>query len=269
MTLRHQPDDRPTHETEAIRRLIGIARARGWTIDVEPATRFAARITLPSGRRHLLIGADLGLNPSAARRVAEDKAFAAHFLTLDALPVVPTHVVHDADHAAQIIAATGTPLPVVIKPNRAHAGAGLTFVRAPSEVPIAIALARTIDPIVLLQPRDPRPEFRLILLQGDLIAAFEKRPAAPDAPASLAAGATWTERTADVGPPALDLARRAARALDLTFCAVDAFAPDIASAQPDAAILEVNATPGLKALASNPDTLDRLFQRIADDLAKR
>ena len=266
MTIRHEADAR-THETEAIRRFADIACARGWSIDIEPATRFAARLTLPSGKRHLLIGADLGLNNSAARRVAEDKAFAAHFLALDGLPTVPTHPIADRAHAAEVIAAHGLSLPLVIKPNRAHEGRGLSFIRTFDDIDPAIDRARAIDPIVLLQPRDPRAEYR-ILFHVEHLATFEKHPASPDAPANLAAGATWIDRTAEIAPEYIDLARRALQALGLSFAGVDIFTADITA--PDAAvtILEVNATPGLRALAMIPQALDRFFARIADELER-
>ncbi len=265
MTIRHQPYERPQYETRAIARLAAAAHARGWTIDVEPATRFAARITLPDGRRHFLIGADLGLNSSAARRVAEDKAFAAHFLALDGLPVVPTFPVEDAASAARTITEHGLAFPVVIKPNRAHEARGLTVARTEHELAAAVDAARAIDPIVLLQPFDPRAEHRLILLGGDLIAAFGKHRPRAHAPANLAAGAAWTDVTPSVHREHLDLARRALAALSLSFAAVDVFADDIARPGP-VAILEVNATPGVKAL--DPGALDRLFEAVADRIGR-
>lgn len=264
MTIRHQPDDR-THETEAIRRLTEIARARGWRIDIEPTTRFAARLTTPAGVRHVLIGADLGLNTSAARRVAEDKAFAAHFLAIDGLPTIPTFPIADRAHAASVIAANHLSYPIVIKPNRAHEARGLTFVNAEAEIPAAIEHARAIDPIVILQPRIARAEFR-ILFHVEHVATFEKRTGAPNAPANLAAGATWIDRTNDTAPEHVDLARRALRSLGLTFAGVDVFAADIGAPDARVAILEVNATPGLKALAMVPGALDRLLMGVADRL---
>jgi glutathione synthase/RimK-type ligase-like ATP-grasp enzyme len=267
MTLRHQPDDQPKHETEAIRRLVELARARGWRIDVEPATRFAVRVTLPSGARHLVIGADLGLNSSSGARVAHDKGFAHHFLALDRLPCVPTFPVADAAEVLGTVAEHGLAYPLVIKPNRSLEARGLSIVHAATEIAAALDRARALDPIVLLQPFDPRPEFRLLVLDGALLAAFEKHRPNPTAPANLAAGATWTDRTDAVHASHLDLARRAACALALRLAAVDVFARDIGVADPAAAILEVNATPGFKALASRPAALDRLFDALARTLS--
>lgn len=248
---------RTSYETLAVRHLADVARARGWGVEVEPGTRFAARLTLPSGRRHLVVGADLGLNTSSARRVAQDKAFAAHFLELDGLPTVPTRVVANAREAALAVA-----YPCVIKPNRSHGARGLSVVEREADLAPAIDAARAVDPITLLQPFDPRPEHRIILLGGDLVAAFRKERSTPLAPANLAAGATWTEETAGVHPRHLDTARRALASLGLTFAAVDLFADDLAQPGPGA-ILEVNATPGLRAISGLPGVLDRLFEGVA------
>ena len=270
MTIRHDPDDRASYETHAIRRLGAIAAQRGWSIDAEPSTRFAARITLPDGRRHVLIGADLGLNSSAARRVAEDKAIAAHFLCQDGLPTVPTFPIADAHDAARTVAENALALPLVIKPNRSHEARGLSIVHDAHAIPVGVDTARAVDPIVLLQPFDERPEYRLLLLGEELIAAFRKHPPSPMTPANLAAGATWEDATRSVHPDHVPLARLALGSLGLTFAAVDLFASDIGAPPADdaPAILEVNATPGLKALSGIPDALDTLFTAVADHLER-
>ena len=152
-----------------IERLIEWAGARNITVQLEPSTGFCARVRLVDGRNHMVIGADLGLNSSSARRVADDKAFARYFLELDGLATVDTRVIGPGDP----VRFDGL-LPVVVKPNRGYGGDGVLAVTDARWLATAVEYARRFDDRVLVQPRIEAPEFRLIVLDGACIGVYER-----------------------------------------------------------------------------------------------
>jgi len=161
--------NRDSYLTTAIERMAALAVSRGVDVDIEPVTQFCARLRLGDGRVHMLIGADLGLNSSSARRVADDKAFCAHFLTLDGLNVVGSRVVGSDDALPEDVI-----FPAVIKPNRGFGGDGVVAVTDERRLAIAVAHARRFDSIVLIQPLRTEPEYRVVVVGDSCVAAYRR-----------------------------------------------------------------------------------------------
>jgi len=251
----HAPEaDRRDYETDAVRLVERLARRRSWACEVETSTRFCARLTI-GARRRMVIGADLGLNSSAARRVARDKLFSLDVLGRDGFRVVPTVRMkdeHDIDPAG----------PTVVKPNRSHGGAGVSVVRSPTEAGPAFEAAAALDPIVICQPLVELPEFRLLVLEARLCFAVGRRRAPGQAAANLARGGSWEICTERVDPKYARIAADAADALGLTLAGIDLFARDIGAFDERHAILEVNATPGLKAISTVPAAADAFMDAV-------
>jgi glutathione synthase/RimK-type ligase-like ATP-grasp enzyme len=249
-----------SHEGAAVRLARALAASRGWQIDIEPETHFAARLTVGASA-HVVIGADLGLNPAAAARVARDKLFSLQFLARGGVQVVPTHRVEQAEDIAAY--------PAVIKPNRSHAGQGVSVVHDAADVPEAIDRATQHDEIVIAQPVIEMPEHRLLVIEGHLLFA-SRRAAAPGAvAANLVQGGTWTDCTDDVHPDYALRARDLAASLGLAVAGIDLFARDIGVFDCEHAVLEVNATPGLKAVSALPQRLARLTEAVGDAIERR
>lgn len=149
--------------------MVASAVSRGVDVDVEPMTRFCARLRFGDGRVHMLIGADLGLNSSSARRVADDKAFCAHFLALDGLNVVGSRIVGPDDALPDDVA-----FPAVIKPNRGFGGDGVVAVTDERRLADAVAHARRFDSIVLIQPLRTESEYRIVVVGDSCVAAYRR-----------------------------------------------------------------------------------------------
>lgn len=256
---------RTDFETEAVRLFAAGAAARGWRVEIEPGTRFCCRVKNGEGRAAFVIGADFGLNDSASRRVAQDKAFAAHFLRVDGLPAVETRVVRSlADEG--VIAGFGWP--VVVKPCRGQGGVGVSLSWDMEELVAAERAASAVDPVVVVQPFVTGKELRIAVLEGEHLATFEKARAPGKLGANLAQGGTWTDITESVDAGIVDLAVRATRSLGLVVSGVDLVLCGEGGVN-EALILEVNATPGVKALGMHrPAALDRLIDRALDRVSR-
>src|SRR3954469_24828853 len=124
------------HETVHIKRLREMAARRGWQWTGEPDSGFCGRLQI-GARRWLVIGADIGVNSSSAARIARDKAFAQFFLAQAGLPTIPTRLFHGAFPVAP-----GEELPMLLKPNEGHGGAGVSVVYSADELKSAYAWAR-------------------------------------------------------------------------------------------------------------------------------
>lgn len=250
---------RTDYETETVRLFASGAAARGWRVDVEPTTRFCCRVSAGGGRA-FVIGADFGLNDSAARRVAQDKAFAAHFVGLDGIAVVETRVLESGGDARAV---EGLGWPVVVKPCRAHGGLGVTLAQGIEELAGAFVAASAYDPVVVVQRLVRGREVRVMVLDGEHLASFEKTAAPGRLGANLAQGGVWRDVTESVEAGVVDVAVRATQTLGLAASGVDVMVEEGVPV-----VLEVNATPGMKALgAHRPAALDRLIERALDRLA--
>ncbi|MEO1129802.1 MAG: ATP-grasp domain-containing protein [Planctomycetota bacterium] len=249
-----------SHEGAAVRLARTLAASRGWQIDIEPETHFAARLTI-GHRTHVVVGADLGLNAAAAARVARDKLFVQRFLARDGVQIVPTRRVE--------VVADVSDLPAVLKPNRSLGGQGVSLVRDAAEVPEAIERARQHDDIVIAQPVIDLPEYRLLVVEGRVLFASRREAQPGAAAANLQQGGTWSDCTDDVHPDSARLARDLASSLGLVVAGIDLFARDIGVFDREHAVLEVNATPGLKAVSTLPQRLARLTEAVGDAIERR
>jgi len=169
--LEPHTDANAPHMTTVIRRMVQLCADAQIPVTVEPDTGFCARITL-GARQHMLIGADPGLNSSAARRVCEDKTFAGTFLRRDGIPTVPMQTVTDC----QQIDLDRVGLPLVTKPNRGFGGKGVLRVDDKTRLPQAFDYARQFDDRVIVSPLIDRREYRLIVFRDACWLAYERRP---------------------------------------------------------------------------------------------
>lgn len=164
-------EPRESYKTEAIRRVTALARKRGWQVQIEPDTEFCARIQRPGGRVHVVIGADLGLNRSAAKRLADDKSFAAYYLQSDGIKTIDAQVIGPNDGVENKMA-----FPLIVKPNRGFGGDGVVIVSERKHLETATAYARQFDSIVLAQPFVLQPEYRLLVAGDRCICVYERVP---------------------------------------------------------------------------------------------
>ncbi|HEV7401412.1 MAG TPA: hypothetical protein VGO11_00735 [Chthoniobacteraceae bacterium] len=149
-----------------------MAARRGWSWTGEPGTGFCGRLQV-AARHWFVIGADLGVNPSGAARIARDKVFAQFFLKQAGLPTIPTRVLHSPADAESI-----ADFPVLLKPNEGHGGVGVSVADHAADLAAAYKLARAASPLVLAQPVIEQREFRVMIFNRQPLLAYEKNPLA-------------------------------------------------------------------------------------------
>ena len=138
-------------------------------VAIESSTGVCGFIELPGGR-HIIHGADPGLNSAAAVRLATDKYFTGNFLAQSGLAVLPTRLLDTKQ-------STGFQpewLPCVVKPNSAMGGRGVSQVSTAAEFRPAAELATQYDSLILVQPYCQSREFRLVILDGVLLYGYER-----------------------------------------------------------------------------------------------
>jgi D-alanine-D-alanine ligase len=86
-----------------------------------------------------------------ASAVAMDKEFTKKLLSAEGLPVGPYEVLHRGDETLTAAQKDRLGLPVFVKPARAGSSTGISKVSSWSQLPEAIAVARAIDPKVLVE----------------------------------------------------------------------------------------------------------------------
>lgn len=152
---------------------------------------------------------------------------------------------------------------LVVKPGRGSRGAGVAVCRSIAEVEAAAAAALKLGHYGLVQAYVPGTEYRVALLDDQLLVGYAKVPAVADAPAhNLSAGAT-PDLSRPPPPPVLALARRAAAAIGARYCGVDV--RDDGGAP---CILEINSNPSFEVLAQHrPDLAAEVATHLARAIA--
>ncbi|MBS8225847.1 ATP-grasp domain-containing protein [Vannielia litorea] len=235
----------PTESSRPFLRLMAEAGAAlGGRVVAEPFHgRFGFYIEA-GGRAHPVHGAALGLNGDAAARLAGDKDYAAKALGYAGVPV-PEHVIVLAGRDAApglAWAAQEAGFPLWVKPNEGHGGEGVSRVADADALTAAMVPLRAAGRHVLLQAHVPGREFRVMVLEGRVVLAYE-RVGTGGGPGNLSAGAMV--RDGGPGPDAEALAVRAVEALGLRWGGVDVIVGE------ETVVLEVNAAPGLDAYATS------------------
>lgn len=164
-------DARYAYMTDVMNKLMQRAKRMGLQVAIEPSTGMVITVKNRSAVR-VIMGADLGINSSAAGRLSNDKYFSANMLQLAGLNVIDSQILHNSDLAVleQIT------FPCFIKPNKGSGGDGVSSVSTLREINSAIEIAFGFDSQVLVQERHCNREFRLVVLDGVLLYGYEKRP---------------------------------------------------------------------------------------------
>jgi len=259
----------PAHQ-----RLIRAGEARGVALRVvhparmppagSPAAPGVALCRLPSGTPDALLSLLARLEqqgqafldrPSVLSR-AHDKSAALLALADAGLPVPPTVVV-TRDGATDLDALEGTRF--VVKPLRGASGRGVTIgLSREMAARCATAFADASGPVIVQPLIGDGTDRRLVVVDGELAGACERRPSERDGRGNLVYGAT----AAPIVPTdeERDIALRAMTALELDVGAVDLLHD---ASRP--VLLEVNTCPGLEGIstATDQDVAGAIVELIA------
>ncbi len=153
---------------------------------IEPTWGYVARLRTPDGRTRFFRNTVLDLNAAGSVEIAKDKDYAAFFLKDAGYPVPEGEAFYTTAWAATIgsdrtperaqVYAERLGYPVIVKPNSKSQGHGVSLVRSGQEFAAAFAQAAHHERVVLVQKRVMGRDYRIVVLDGVVISAYERRP---------------------------------------------------------------------------------------------
>ncbi|GGF06636.1 hypothetical protein GCM10007285_38200 [Stappia taiwanensis] len=171
-----------------------LCTAHGAVLTVEPEYGYAGSITGADGRRHMFKGTNFDINGAGAAALAKDKDYAARFLAAEGLAVPQALLVHAPRRTAALglknpqVAArlAGVPqarafaaacgYPLFVKPNEGSEGDGVVKVGEERALVAALGDLFEVHDRVLVQKAVVGEDFRLVVLDGAVLAAFHRTP---------------------------------------------------------------------------------------------
>jgi D-alanine-D-alanine ligase-like ATP-grasp enzyme len=193
----------PRHYHYVTRMLLDLFRSSALpdvvSVEVEPEWGYTTRIRYRDGRARLTYGNDVGLNPGSAEDVAKDKDYTKWLLARDGFTVprgssflatwwadhlaagsfaMPRERMRTTAQAAGY-AQRELGFPVYVKPVRGSKGGGISRCAAAADLELAIAELEALrTKVVLVEEAVALPDYRLVVLHGELISAYRRNPLA-------------------------------------------------------------------------------------------
>jgi len=165
-----------------------IAPSIGAHILLEPEWGIAGQITFKSGKRSYFRYNTLDLNPVGAADIAKDKDYANYFMRQLGYPTVPGSKTFFSSKWAEVLGinhrciddafryASQLGFPVVVKPNSGSQGSGVAIVHTKRSFYRALRAIFMQDRIALVQKPVVGKDYRLVVLDDEIISAYERVP---------------------------------------------------------------------------------------------
>lgn len=158
----------------------------GVKVELEPVWKIAGQITTRSGNRRYFRSMALDLNTQGAAAMSSDKDYAAYFLRKMGHPTVTGEAFHSDEWREEVGSdrnwrkahayAKKIGYPVIVKPNSKSQGKGVTLVYNQKELNSALKSIFTYDRIALVQKQAAGHDYRIVVLDGRIISAYERIP---------------------------------------------------------------------------------------------
>ncbi|MBI4086588.1 cyanophycin synthetase [Candidatus Kaiserbacteria bacterium] len=183
--------EKPKKKKESLvlgRILRKIAPRIGATVLIEPEWGVVGQITFKSGRRSYFRYNTLDLNPMGSSEIAKDKDYANFFMRSMGYPTVPGSKTFFSKEWGRAI---GSPrrnidaayryaqtlgFPVFVKPSSGSQGTGVALVHTKHEFYAAVRSVFKRDRIVIVERPVRGSDYRLVVLDKQLISAYERIP---------------------------------------------------------------------------------------------
>lgn len=168
--------------------LAELAPEFGIRLELEPEFGFVGELVLPDGRRHLFRNTYFDVNPSAASKISEDKAYTNYFLRKHGFQV-PDGKTFFSDGWNQFLDggkrrglaqaldyAAGLGYPLFVKPNDLSQGLFVTKAHGPEDIErVAPAIWEKTN-VMLVERLCPGRDYRVLVFGGEVLAAYERLP---------------------------------------------------------------------------------------------
>ena len=174
--------------------LCDIGAEFGASVHVDPDYGYVGYIEFPSGRRFFFKNTSFDINPQAASAIARDKDYCALLLKQFGHPVPDGVLLYAPRYTQQMklknesvasglgfgeraIAFVGARgFPVFLKPNEGSEGRGVTKVDTIEELFGTLWTLFEQDDMVLLQVPLQGRDYRVVVLDGEVVSAYERVP---------------------------------------------------------------------------------------------
>ena len=168
-----------------------LAREIGAKVLVEPTWKTVGQITFPGragkdGSRRYFRYSSVDLNPLGASEISKDKDYAAFFLKSMGYPTTPGKSFYsprwckaigsqrNSEQARRYAQKIG--FPVIVKPNSASQGKGVSCVSSKKELAVALKEIFSYDDVALVQRPLVGKDYRIVVLDKEIISAYERIP---------------------------------------------------------------------------------------------
>ena len=184
-------DTKETTERHAVRfvatLLEQLGKEEGIPVLIEPSWKHVGRITRHDGTYTYFRGAHFDLNGMGSMEIARDKGYAAYFLKEAGYAVIPGRTFYspifaktlksnDRIDAAYAYAKKEIGFPVVVKPNSGTQGALVCVAYDKRTFMQAVRKICKKDRVFLVQPLVTGRDYRVVVLDDDVISAYERLP---------------------------------------------------------------------------------------------
>jgi D-alanine-D-alanine ligase-like ATP-grasp enzyme len=156
---------------------------RGFRLTAGDAHGHAGCVESPAGRRWYFKGTRFDLNTLGASEIANDKAYAAAFLQRAGIAVPAGHLVFSSEirdarrpPKAVLDFAGEHGFPLFVKPNCGREGRDVMRVDTRHTLHNALHLLAKRNEQMLVQEEVRGTELRVLVLDGEILAAIERRP---------------------------------------------------------------------------------------------
>jgi D-alanine-D-alanine ligase-like ATP-grasp enzyme len=167
-----------------------LAPALGIGVELEPEFGFAGELILQDGRRHVFRNTNFNLNPAGSHEIARDKAYTKFFLQkhgfgvpegqtffspvlLNNLPIAKRRGMDQA-----LTYANQLGYPVFIKPNQKSQGELVCKAYNDQDLLTFAKQIFAVDTVLLIEKTCVGRDYRVVVLDGQMISAYERRPLA-------------------------------------------------------------------------------------------
>ncbi len=164
-----------------------IAHKIGAEVVLEPKWKIVGQIVFKSGRKRYFRYSSLDLNPLGASDIAKDKDYANFFMKRMGYPTIVGKTFF-SDQWGKAIGSRGRNIdaayryarrlgfPVIVKPNSGSQGSGVALVQTKEELRRALRAIFKSDRVALVQRVVKGKDYRLVVLDGKIISAYERIP---------------------------------------------------------------------------------------------
>lgn len=168
--------------------LAKVAPKIGARVFIEPEWGIVGQIIYKSGVKRYFRYSSVDLNPLGAAEIAKDKDYANFFMARMGYPIVPGSRTFYSDSWAEAIRAhkrgiddawryaQKLKLPVIVKPNSGSQGVRVALVHSKREFYRAVRAIFAWDRVALVQKPVPGKDYRIVVLDGRVISAYERIP---------------------------------------------------------------------------------------------